>query len=123
MVDFARVILATFTFGVFAAASQSPSDKMSKVFDIPSAQAFKVMGQAIAAKWKVVHTDKDLCMVTFEQHGTMTAAPIDATATCSDAPEGGTLVRIKARLRAPMSPKGKEEKLAQAVFAQIEATK
>jgi len=101
------------------AQEKKQEDKMAKVFVIAPDQMFGTMGRAIAAKWKVTHTDKDLCLVTFEQAGTMTSSGFDATASCEPA-EGGTRVRIKGRQKGTMSLKGKEEGLAKNVFSEID---
>lgn len=98
---------------------QDKDDKMAQTFARPASEFFGVMGRAIGAKWKVGHSDKDLCLVTFEAPTTMTNSGFEATATCEPAGDG-TRVRIKARQKGAMSSRGREERFAKSVFDEIE---
>ena len=110
------VLVAAGTVAV--AQDKAKADPLVRVYNVAAADMFPVMGRAIAGKWKVSHSDKDLCVVTFEAPTTMTNSGYDATASCEPA-DGGTRVRIKARQKGAMSSRGREERFAKDVLDEI----
>lgn len=100
-------------------AQSKKDDPMAHFFAVPASEMFSLMGRAIASKWKVTHTDKDLCLVTFEAATSTWSSGFEATATC-DAAEAGSRIQIKARQKGTISMKGREERFAKDVFEEIQ---
>ena len=96
------------------------ADPLSRTYTTSADAMFPLMGRAIAEKWRVLHSDKDLCLVTFEAPQTLMESGFDATASCESA-DSGSLVRIKARQKGTVSLRRREEGFAKSVLDQIAA--
>lgn len=104
---------------VNAQDNKAKPDPLTREFASPPAEMFAILGRAVTQKWRILHSDKDLCLVTFEQAQTMTSSGWDATATCE--PSGtGSRVRVKARQKGDISTKGREERFAKGVLDEVE---
>src|SRR3972149_12076442 len=96
---------------------QTP-DPLSRVYATTPDKMFPLLGRLVAERWKVTHSDKDLCLVSFEVATTLTSSGFDVTATC-EAAENETRVRVKARQKGSLSLKGKEQKFAKTLLDEI----
>ena len=102
------------------ARDEDKPDPLRRVYTAAPDAAFLIMGRAIASKWVITHTDKDLCLVAFEKKESLFSSGNDATATCEPAEGGGTVIRIKTRQKGALSLGANERGFAKDVFTEIE---
>jgi hypothetical protein len=122
------VLLRTFVISVVLATAGAAAvpqangkdDPLVRTYALDQASMYGVMGRAVGTNWKVTHSDKDLCLVTFEAPTKLTSSGFEATATCEPNDKGGSRVRVKARQKGHVSMKGKEAGFAKKVFEAIE---
>lgn len=93
----AALVALALTSSVVHAEDDKPDPRLERTYAMTTQATYIAMARAIAGKWVIGHTDKDICLISFEQKGGMTTIGNYATATCEELPDGKTLVRIKAR--------------------------